>query len=108
LTPDLASLLSEGQLQLVGVSLQPGVLQEVASKLGNDRFRAGDLADSILRYRVDEGRLRVDPTALTLGGVKGTLSGSTGVLDRTLDLRLDLTVPTQALKGSGLAAGLVG
>lgn len=108
LTPDLASLLSEGQLQLVGVSLQPGVLQEVASKLGNDRFRAVDLADSILRYRVDEGRLRVDPTALTLGGVKGTLSGSTGVLDRTLDLRLDLTVPTQALKGSGLAAGLVG
>lgn len=108
LTPDLASLLSEGELQLRGVTLQPVVLQQVAQKLGDDRFRAVDLADSVLRYQVDEGRLRLDPTSLTLGGVKGTMSGSTGVLDRTLDLRLDLVVPTKALQGSSLAAGLVG
>lgn len=108
LTPDLTSLLSEGRLQLVGVALQPVVLQQVAQKLGNERFRALDLADSVLRYRVKDGRLQVDPTPLTLGGVQGTLSGSSGVLDRTLDLSLDMVVPTSEIRAPALVSGLVG
>jgi hypothetical protein len=102
LSPDLPTLLSAGLLSSRSLVLQPAFMEKVGSKLGNDRFASIDLERGQLGFRIANGRAQLQPLAVSVGGAEGSLSGSTGVLDKTMDLLLDLKVPTRAIKGSEL------
>jgi uncharacterized protein involved in outer membrane biogenesis len=102
LTPDLPTLISAGLLSSRSLVLQPAFMEQVGSKLGNDRYASIDLSKGELGFNIRNGRATLQPMAVEVGGAKGTLGGSTGVLDRSMDLTLDLAVPTRAIKASGL------
>lgn len=110
LSPDLASLASSGSLVALGIALQPGFMGKLADAVKNQDFTHLDLGDSELGFDIQKGRLRIQPTTVKVGGVKGTLKGTTGVLDETLDLVLNLDVPLAKIGASDLlsSAGLAG
>lgn len=109
LSPDLASLFSDGRLQLHGVTLKPEVMKKVATTLNAPAFEQIDLQNTALVYQIANGRLHVRPTPFRLGGVQATLTGHTGTLDQTLDLRIDSDVPVGKLGTAipGLTVGNV-
>ncbi len=102
LKPDLPTLASAGLLASRSLVFQPSFMQQVGSKLGDERYARIDLARGELGFRIQNGRAKLHPVDVKVGEAQGTLSGSTGVLDQSLDLVLDLKVPTRALQGSGL------
>ena len=102
LTPDLPTLISAGLLSSRSLVLQPAFMETVGSKLGNERFASIDLEKGQMGFNIQNGRAQIQPFAVSVGGSKGTLSGSTGVLDKSLDLLLDLKVPTRNIQVSGL------
>ncbi len=102
LTPDLPTLISAGLLSSRSLAVQPAFMERVGSKLGNDEYASIDLERGQLGFRIDNGRAQLQPTDVSVGGAKGSLSGSTGVLDKSLDLVLDLKVPTRGIEASGL------
>jgi uncharacterized protein involved in outer membrane biogenesis len=102
LTPDLPSLISAGLLSSRSLVLQPAFMEQVGSKLGNDKYASLDLSRGELGFRIRNGRATLQPMAVKVGGADGSISGSTGVLDKSLDLVLDLKVPTRAIQASGL------
>lgn len=102
LTPDLPTLISAGLLSSRSLVLQPAFMEQVGSKLGNDKYASIDLSKGELGFRIRNGRATLQPMAVKVGGAEGSLSGSTGVLDQSLDLLLDLRVPTKAIMASGL------
>ncbi|MES2640141.1 MAG: AsmA family protein [Myxococcota bacterium] len=101
LTPEIESVLSDGRLRTSNLTLTPAFLTQVAETLGAKRFSTLDLSDADLGFVMEKGRIAISPTALKIGGAAATLGGSTGVLDRTLDLDLGMTIP------AGLADGIV-
>lgn len=104
LSPDLASLLSSGSLSTFEVKVQPKFMAEVARKLGNDRFKAFDLKNRKVAFRIRDGRVRIDPVALSVAGVEAKFGGTTGLLDETMDLALTLQVPVGEIKAAELLA----
>ena len=102
LSPDLSTLLSTGLLASRSLVLQPAFMQQVGSKLGNDEFASIDLEKGQAGFRIHNGRAQLQPFPVKVGGSKGTISGSTGVLDKSLDLVLDLAVPTRSIRATGL------
>lgn len=106
LSPDLASLFSDGNIQLLGLALQPEAMKKVASKVKNGRFDSIDLDDTALQFEIKNGKLRIDPTTVAIGGSKATLKGTTGTLDQSLDLRIDLEVPVKDIGAADLLGGL--
>jgi uncharacterized protein involved in outer membrane biogenesis len=102
LKPDLPTLASAGLLASRSLVLRPAFMEQVGNKLGDERYASIDLSKGELGFRIRNGRANFEEMDVKVGGAKGTLSGSTGVLDKTLDLVLDLEVPTRALKSSGL------
>lgn len=55
-------------------------------------------------YAFRDGRIKLDPFTAKLGRIPATVSGTAGVLDRSLDLTMALRVPTAGLAGSPLLA----
>jgi hypothetical protein len=101
LTPEIESVLSDGRLRTSNLTLTPAFLTQVAETLGAKKFSTLDLSDADLGFVMEKGRIAIKPTALKIGGSAATLGGTTGVLDRTLDLDLGLTIP------AGLDDGIV-
>ncbi|MFN7144452.1 MAG: AsmA-like C-terminal region-containing protein [Myxococcota bacterium] len=106
LAPDLPTVFSDGRLRTKALSLAPAFLGDVAEKLGNTRFRTLDLDDADLRFEMKNGRVAIAPTSLKVGGVAATLGGTTGALDRTLDLDLAMEVPVASVKAADLLGAI--
>ncbi len=106
LSPDLPTLISAGLLSSRSLALQPSFMEQVGSKLGNDRYASIDLDKGEMGFRIQNGRARLQDVPIKVGGSKGTISGSTGVLDGSLDLVMDLKVPTRAIQASDLLGQL--
>jgi vacuolar-type H+-ATPase subunit H len=100
--PDLATLFSEGLVLTVGSSVQPDTLRAAAAKLGMASLATLDLSGTRFDYRIEKGRLHLVPTKVALGRTPATLGGSAGVVDQTLDLFLDFTLPASQLSGAKL------
>lgn len=104
--PDLATLFSEGLVLTVGSSLEPDALASAASKLGVGALSTLDLSGTRFDYRIEKGRLTLSPAKVKLGRTPATLGGSAGVVDQTLDLFLDFTLPASQLSGARLDQAL--
>ncbi len=102
LTPDLPTLISAGLLRSRSLVMRPRFMEKLGGKLGNSRYTTLDFSKGEVGFRIENGKARIDPVTVSVGGNDATLSGNTGVLDRSLDLVLDLTVPVRAVKAQDL------
>jgi hypothetical protein len=96
-SPDLSMLSSSGLLSPAGVRVRPATLDEVATSLKQDGFKSLDLSGVNIAYAMNDGRVVFQPFDAKLGKTPATVSGSAGVLDQTLDLAMDMAVPTAKL-----------
>lgn len=101
MSPDLDALYSKGVLVTKGVTVAPKFMGQVADFLKNDSYRKLDLGNTDLSYEIRDGRVNLEPMNLNVGGVNGTLSGSTG-LDQTLNLDLKTAVPVGNVQAASL------
>jgi len=104
-SPELSLLASKGALQTYDVALTPAALARVAEQLMDPKFKRIELNKQNLLYELVDGQLKLQPADVLLGGVPAKLSGGAGVLDQTMDLALDLRLPTASLKGAPFLAG---
>ena len=100
--PDLPTLFSEGLVLTVGSSVRPDALEAAAKKLGVPALASLDLSGTTFDYRIEKGRLHLTPAKVKLGRTPATLGGSAGVVDQTLDLFMDFTLPASQLAGAKL------
>lgn len=107
LSPEIQSISSTGEVQALGVSVQPVFLDRLAELLKNDKLKELQLDNAGLRFQLDEGRLNLGDTPVRIGGGTARLRGSTGVLDKSLALALDLELPASQLQASGVAGDLL-
>jgi len=104
--PDLATLFSRGNLSSRQLRVQPEFLGKLGDKLGNDDFATLDLSNGLMAFTIQNGKVHIKPTAFAIAGAAATLAGSTGVLDQSLDLTLDLEVPVGKIKASDVLSQL--
>lgn len=102
LSPELQSLSSDGGLQASGVEVSPAFMAKVGALVGNDQLGKVSLSDQGLAFRIREGRLNLLDVPLRIGRGTATLRGSTGVVDQTLDLAMDMLLPLGDVKAPGL------
>ena len=107
LTPDPATLAAAGLLTASQLNLSGGLLDQVAAFTGNAKLGALSLERRPFTFEVASGTLRLPEVPISAGPASGVLRGRTGVVDSTLDLKLDLSVPARQITG-GPAARLIG
>lgn len=98
-SPELQSLESVGDLRTLGVVIRPRFLKDVEKTLKASGLGL-DLSDADVGFQIRNGRLDLSPIQTRLGQLKARLSGSTGTLDRSLDLKLVVHAPA-SLVGQG-------
>jgi hypothetical protein len=108
LSPDLSTLWSEGRFTTYGVTFEPKFMKEVAKALGRPELAKVSLTDKDVQFRVDQGRVKISPVKVSLGGTEATLAGSSGAADGSLDYTLRLKLPTTQLTNTALASRLGG
>ncbi len=106
LSPEIQSLDSSGGLQALGVSVEPTFLAALSEQLKMPALNKMQLGDAGLRFAIKEGRLDLGDTTVKLGDTKARLRGGTGILDETLDLRLDFDLPVGQIQAAGMAGQL--
>ncbi len=107
LSPEIQSISSRGGVQANGVSLRPVFLERLGEKLNNEKLKSLQLQEAGIKFQLEQGRLKLGETPVRVGEGSAKLRGSTGVLDQTLDLFLDLELPVSQLQGQGLAGELL-
>ena len=107
LTPDPTTLAAAGLLTANQLELTGGLLDEVARFTGNPKLGSLSLARRPFTFEVASGTLRLPEVPIVVGPASGVLRGRSGVVDSTLDLTLDLSVPAKQITG-GQAAKLLG
>ncbi|MEM6926271.1 MAG: AsmA-like C-terminal region-containing protein, partial [Myxococcota bacterium] len=105
--PDLAGLTSSGSLLASGLRLTPVTLNGAAEKLKRPSLSALEVGKRRIDFVIEQGKLRfVEPFEAKLGGYAAQVSGGAGIVDRTLDLAVDLDLPVNAIAGSSFLEGL--
>lgn len=104
-TPDLSILSSQGHLAPAGTTLRPKAMGSVSSALKNGDADALVLTGATIGYALREGQLRLQPSEVRLGSLPATLSGTAGLLDRTMDLKLAVSVPAGSVAGAKKVVG---
>ncbi|MFT4624443.1 MAG: hypothetical protein ACI8PZ_003102 [Myxococcota bacterium] len=107
MTPLYDSLRSDGDFKAFDLRLAPAVLGELAKSLKSGDFSTLDLDGTTANYSLVGSKLTLSRTPVKMGKNKGVLHGTADVDKGTMDMALDLTVPTGALAGDLLkSAGL--
>lgn len=97
--PILNSLTSNGKLEIPKASLDNyPPLSKLANTLKVDRLKSIDLSKILLLFKVEDGRIGLQPFDIKTNGVKMTIDGSSG-LDQSLDYDVKLDIP-RSLFGS--------
>ena len=89
MTPDLSSLLAQGQLFSKGVKTSSNTMAKVADVLSNPGLAVLDLGKVDIKFKIEDGRVVVKPFDIKAGNVSATVSGSNG-LDQSLDYKMDM------------------
>lgn len=106
LSPDLATMWAEGSFTTYGVTVEPKFMKEVAKALGRPELAKVTLTDKDVKFHVDQGRVKISPLKVSLGGTEATLAGSSGAVDGSLDYTLKLKMPTAQLASTALSSRL--
>ncbi len=100
--PDLSLVSSAGNFIPLDLKLKGSALEQAAKQIkGLDTL---NLDGAFIRYAFEKGAIALRPFTAKLGDMPATVSGQAGVLDQSLDLKVDVAVPTKILKGSPILA----
>ena len=92
-----SGLISTGHLDVANV----GALDKLAEVLGNDKLRNITAKDVKISFTIRDGRVNTSPFDISMGDIKMTLSGSTG-LDQSIDYRARVALPDKV--GGGVVS----
>lgn len=101
MTPDLASINAAGKLVTKDMTTSPEAMKKLAAMLKNDKLSTLDLGRVNVSYKIEDGRLSVDPFDIKAGDVTAKVSGSNG-LDQTLDYTMDMKIPTSGIQANDI------
>ncbi|WP_417590154.1 AsmA-like C-terminal region-containing protein [Owenweeksia hongkongensis] len=101
MSPDLATVNAAGKLVANNMTTSPEAMKKLADMLKNDKLSTLDLGNVNLSYKIQDGRVNVDPFDIKAGDVTAKVSGSNG-LDQTLDYTMDMKIPTSGIKANAL------
>lgn len=97
--PNIASLSGQGIVEILQATLtNSNLLQKVASVTNLNKVSSADavmLKDLLLKVKVDDGGVGVDPFDFSIGDIDATLGGRQGI-DGSLDYKMALEVPAGA------------
>lgn len=96
MTPDLNSIYAKGVLKTSKLTSEPEAMKKLADVLKDPSLEKLELNSLDIDFEIKDGRLYVEPFDIASNGVKGTVSGSTG-LDQTIDYKMDMNVPTSRI-----------
>lgn len=95
--PVLSSISAEGLtdiLQAIVDGFEP--LNKLAGVLKNDRFKRIEVNNLAAKFKVENGRIRIDPFDIKKNDYSMTVQGFTG-FDKSLDYLLAINIPRNAL-----------
>src|SRR5690606_26320870 len=90
-----------GKLVANNMTTSPTSMQKLAKVLNNDELSTLDLGNVNLSYKIQDGRVSVDPFDIKAGDVTAKVSGSNG-LDQSLDYTMDMKIPTSGIKANAI------
>lgn len=100
-SPDLNSVLAQGNLFTDGFKTSPKSLERLSEILKNPSLASLDVGKVDLKFKIEDGRVMVEPFDINAGNVNATVSGSNG-LDQSLDYKMDMKIPVSRIKASNL------
>jgi len=93
LRPNLSTILSKGRISANDIFIEGfEPLNELASRLNISRLAKQRIEDLKLIFRIEEGRIIVDPYDVAMGDIKATVSGFT-TLDQQMSYDVQLAIP---------------
>ena len=99
MSPDMQSVNATGELTSANIRLQNiAVLDKLATALHNDKLKAIEAENVLIKFVIRDGKLTTQPFDLKMGSTKLTLGGTTG-LDQTIDYTMQVVLPEGAAKG---------
>ena len=99
MSPDMQSVNATGELTSANIRLQNiAVLDKLATALHNDKLKAIEAENVLIKFVIRDGKLTTQPFDLKMGSTKLTLGGTTG-LDQTIDYTMQVALPEGAAKG---------
>jgi len=101
MSPDLATVNAAGKLVANNLTTSPDVLKQLADVVKNDDLSTLNLGRLNLSYKIENGRVSVDPFDIKAGDVSAVVSGSNG-LDQTLDYTMAMKIPTSGIKADAI------
>ncbi len=103
--PMLSSLTSSGKLEIPKAALAGyPPMMKLSNALKVDKLQSLDLNKILLMFKIEDGRIKLEPFKFAAAGVNMLVSGSSG-LDQSLDYDLKLDIP-RSLFGSGVNTAL--
>lgn len=101
MSPDLATANAAGTLKTSPTSITGKTFGQIATFLNNAKYNSLDLGPLSLNFKVENGRLEVEPFDFKMGKYKVVAGGSSG-LDQSLDFNLDMNIPASDVKAASL------
>lgn len=101
-SPELGALASKGSVLPNPAKLSPAALSGLSDSVRQRDAQVVQVGGTRFGWVIDGGRMDLVPATIQLGGRKAELSGSTGIVDQTLDLRIATSVPVDAIKPKAL------
>jgi len=93
LRPDLTSVIGKGRLAATNLFIEGfEPLNEMAARLNITRLAKQRIEDLKLIFKIEEGRVVVDPYDLNLGDIKANIAGFT-TLDQQMSYKVQLDIP---------------
>lgn len=106
-SPDLNSVVAQGNLFTNGLKTSPKSLTKLSEILKNPSLASLDVGKVDLKFKIENGRVTVDPFDIKAGALNATVSGSNG-LDQSLDYKMDMKIPVSGIKASNLLGKIGG
>lgn len=107
MSPDLATVLAGGALLTKGMKTTPNSMQKLADMVKNPSLASLDIGKVDIKFKIEDGRLTVEPFEVKAGNISANVYGSQG-LDQSLDYTMDMKIPTSGLGNSGLLGSIGG
>lgn len=100
-SPDLNSVLAQGNLFTNGFKTSPKSMAKLSETLKNPSLASLDVGKIDLKFKIENGRLEVEPFEFNAGKVNAKVSGSNG-LDQSLDYKMDMKIPVSGIQASNI------
>ncbi len=101
MTPDLASVEASGILKTFGLSASPQSFKQLAGIVKNPSLATLNIGNVDISFKIENGRLSVEPFDVKAGNVTAVVQGSNG-LDQSLDYRMDMKLPVKGIGAEGI------